>query len=574
MEKTNIHFKNYTTVALSNKFLAEFCLPQKSIYIETTSDLNLILALIAQVNLSGAVFNYDAASNHHLESSQISYLNKFQCHLDIDEIKERLPSLYNVILNCFRPKILCKLLTECYNQLDLKLASSDDFIKRIDNMLEGWDFSVKELPNGICLAGGSIVTALCKLNPEIYQNINIWVYGKHGTHNESFINAVNFLMRSGDVVCAVNKSVCTFVKPGARHNIQLIYTNRHTPEEIVNNFDLPYLRNYYVGGSEHPEIYPKSRSILEDRHFKLNNDKIEFSRLIKTLSYGLVITNMSILRPSLPDDCPLLRDIDNVDDNVLQACKFLVSEWKQRPEWQAVENRYIHLGIHETGKRAEFLVSKILSNLFVTSVSKHVIDKFAYEALAQQLYVKKNYNIESLEDIPSDHKISGLKKVENKFGNTIDYYIINSLNCYTTTNLKLVYILNDWTPDKIIKRGIIKNFELLPDIEETVDLVFAITQDEKTCKFINKLHLKIIEELEQKLPQPQKTKDQFCKLLEKDTHGGHQTLTVRASSKDIKGIYSIGKSYRVTFSPSELVLYGAKNMTRLQNKAISIELHN
>lgn len=551
---TKINFDNYTTFTLSKEFLEKFCTPPSEIEITDQETLNITLALLANVAMNNNVFDYSANANTHLSPTDLLYLGKFKCTASADRLSFLLEN--DVMMDyvskfCPKPCTVQKHSQSSPNadQSNEILPGYDNFCENIDSMLEGWGFSIKDLPTGVFLAGGSIITALLELSPEPYQDLDLWVYGEPGTHYQTFARAVDFLTGCGNVVCAVNKSVCTFVKPGAPHNIQLIYTGRSTPEDVVDNFDLPYLRNYYIGGSSLPSINPVSKSILEHKSFRLSqDDKIIFTRLVKTLSYGLVITNMPILRPSIPDDCPLLRCTDIVNDKVLNACKSLIGEWKQRPEWLVAENKYVHVGSDVSENRTKFLVSKILPNLFVTTSAKEIIDKFSYDSFTEKLYHQVIHHIGSLysiRDITFNHIFSGKNYIGANNKDSF-FYRVKDSNCYVTEPLRLMYI-NDGTVEQL------KTCKLSSNQRETFDFVFDLSTNPELLQFIDSLNKQII----------------FDKGINGEFYRDAHHLKVQVNSSYVQGVYNIGESYKVTFAPSKLCVM--PSLTTVKHEALSIE---
>lgn len=536
---TTIFFDNCTTCTLSKEFLEKFCTPPSEIEIESKENLCLILSILAGVSVNKGVFDYSADLNTHLSASDLLYICKFKSRLsasdlvDIYKFNSHPPD--HKVYQLGNPKLISEISKFCPKPHGVKsmhkkdkqsesiTPSYDNFFKNINSMLKGWDFSIQDIPSGICLAGGSIITALLNLDPQRHQDLDLWVYGEPGTHRQNFIDAVNFLTMSGNVVCAVNKSVCTFVKPGAHHNIQLIYTEHKTPRDIVSKFDFPYLLNYYIGGSSNLFIDPISRKILKSKHFSLAFDNILFPRLVKTLSYGLVITNMSILRPNIPDDYPLLRDIDNVNDRVFEACKSLLEEWKQLPEWLAAENKYLCCGPDISKNRAEFMVSKILPNEFVTSSAQDIIDKFSYYVFTLELYSQQ---ISCTEDLSSPNSCKPKhKKRSDRF------YYVTGYDFEVIEPLKLHCI------NKYAHRNL-KFCELSPKNRERVEFEFDLSNNPGAVKIIDTHNAKIISEvgLSGKLYK-------YTKLIQ-----------ARVSTTGITGKFYTGESYKVTLSPKHIIV--------------------
>jgi hypothetical protein len=252
---------------------------------------------------------------------------------------------------------------------------------------DGWSiFTNSNWPDGLVLAGGACTSCLFNRNLndlEKSEDLDFWVVGDSPTQRlNTFMKAFSLLSseHSGPVVYSINGSVITIVISGkSNRQVQLIYTEYWTPDELVTNFDLPHVRSYYDGKNMY--ITREVDLMLKGRFISIDMD-MRTERMVKMLRYPMV---------GLSFDSEVDQTVYTKFQELSQIHKFISRTGLSRkvfeeidPEQAAIQyNKYVRFDDDIDEDRMLFETKAILKPEIVTAsadkVLKHINNISKYE---------------------------------------------------------------------------------------------------------------------------------------------------------------------------------------------------
>lgn len=143
--------------------------------------------------------------------------------------------------------------------------------------------------NGFIWSGGLLYDAIIdrKASLNTLMDIDLFFYGNNEYKLKILSQILVNLTNDGyKYLVGFNKSVVYIFIQGIPRIIQLIFTAKSNPQEIINTFDLTHLQSFYNGS----ELYslPITINGFQNRLTSINptHNKVKPSRLIKYLKRG------------------------------------------------------------------------------------------------------------------------------------------------------------------------------------------------------------------------------------------------------------------------------------------------
>lgn len=218
--------------------------------------------------------------------------------------------LYNIIPQTFKNIVIEPKTNYGINSILSYGEFMENFNKHTDNIFDGicWDNMV--------IAGGFIFGLLNNVSNSILPStdIDIFVYSKdENVRKDKWYYLMEFFSKLNPVY--VNKEgIINIISPNFKYDIQIILMNEETPYNIINTFDLNYVKLYYDGFNVNASIdcmfgCKYQIAICECIHYH----KLNF-RLCKTILKGLnIMWNIDI-----DDDCYLIDNDGNLDIKMME----------------------------------------------------------------------------------------------------------------------------------------------------------------------------------------------------------------------------------------------------------------
>lgn len=181
---------------------------------------------------------------------------------------------------------------------DYQVYNIDDFIEKINRYTYGLNKIIpwtQNLTNGFILSGGLLYDAIIDRNKSLnsLMDIDLFFYGNSEYKLKTLSQILINLTDSGyKYLVGYNKSVVYIFIQGIPRIIQLIFTSKSNPEEIINSFDLTHLQSFWNGQN----LYSKLITIRQFNDYKTlmnpTHNKIKPSRLIKYLKRGVDVNEL------------------------------------------------------------------------------------------------------------------------------------------------------------------------------------------------------------------------------------------------------------------------------------------
>lgn len=222
--------------------------------------------------------------------------------------------LYNIVAQTFGDIVIEPKTNYGTNSVLSYGEFMDNFNKHTDNIFDGIDW------NNMVIAGGFIFGLLNNVSNSIIPStdIDIFVYSKdENVRKDKWYYLMEFFSKLKPVY--VNKQgIVNIISPIFKYNIQIIMVNEGTPYDIINSFDLNYVKLYYDGFNVNASIdcmfgCKYQIAICECIHYH----KFNF-RLFKTILKGLNI----MLNNEIDQHCKLFDKDKNLDIKMMNALGF------------------------------------------------------------------------------------------------------------------------------------------------------------------------------------------------------------------------------------------------------------
>lgn len=176
-----------------------------------------------------------------------------------------------------------------------------------------------DFPNNCVIAGGAMVYA-CVTNSYTYEGMDVDIFTFGFNASSSALQIVEMLKSHEYIAGFMSKSVAVCIKDG--HQIQVICTDSNSPEDIINNFDLDYVKVYYSFACQRSRASisaVKCWSTMTIGH-EIVNTVINPARLIKAYLKGFDIRSFgqNEYMEFIPNECKC--DTNPYLHSVLNCC--------------------------------------------------------------------------------------------------------------------------------------------------------------------------------------------------------------------------------------------------------------
>ena len=264
----------------------------------------------------------------------------------------------------------------------------DGINKRVSEYTFGLDKIIPWDKLNFVFSGGLLYDAIIDRKDVFnsYSDIDLFFYGTPESKLDSFKQILlNLNSYDYKYLVGINKSVVYIFIQGIPRIIQLIFTNKMSPEEIINTFDLTHIQSYWNG----EKLYCRNITLSQFVTRKTEaNFKTKPSRLIKYLRRGIDTTDL------------LYSDYDFV----LDAKQFFnLNKYQKQVEFYKNTNNLLkeenlELGISDL---QEFEAN--LSKLFWCKIiTKNKLD-----------FIKKSNNTDEIDNIDEFNLIDFIGDIEN-----------------------------------------------------------------------------------------------------------------------------------------------------------------
>ena len=314
-----------------------------------------------------------------------------------------------------------------YNYFSIQYLNKNNFcLPTIDKLIEYaksktiWGhFLEKYLPINCIFGGGFLTTCIKNLKVQKYNDIDIWVFGNSEIERKNnfdlLIESIKLFFKDIEIdqyIISVNKSIVS-VHMNNEMSLQIIYTNKINPIEIISDFDMDYLKAYYINENNNYICYLSSQAInsyiTNTTNFCNEKKNIRPSRIMKAIEKGFSITNLSI-------DLKILENND---------------------EWY--DSKYKYFDNYTTDiNRNNFLVKRIFKAEFIVNSLNEI--KYYFDYIPFSL---GHYYSNSLEE--------------------------NKINDISILNLNLDQINDDYTYIPFDKSIIIQNNPIIPFQNDSIE---------------------------------------------------------------------------------------------------------
>ena len=401
------------------------------------------------------------------------------------------------------------------NNNGFNLPNNSNFIDTIHKKTFWGQFIENLLPNNCLLAGGFIPLCLKDLPTQKYNDIDIWIFGNDSEKTFNILIKIikRFLriQKKNEYYITINKSIVS-IHLKNEMSLQLIYTDKKNPIDIISNFDFDYLQSFYLNN----KLYLSTQSIkcytTSYTNFLKDFKNISPTRIMKTLEKGFKIQNLENIIPS--ED--LLKNnenwiysknkyFDEYSDN-LDRNNFLLKKIYQA---EFIVNNFDELNIYFDYipfKQTNYLVisndynNYNFNKISILNINEKIQNKNSYISFEKSLLLKDNpimncnfvhengdniiLKLNTLENkfIPKFIKIMNNIKnsINNKYNINVNFnpemildnnsflclYLDKKCNCFKLNNL-LVNPLKDSFKDKYLKFDIlIKGINIYPKNNE------------------------------------------------------------------------------------------------------------
>ncbi len=337
-------------------------------------------------------------SFHSIVSGLISIGSEI---IDLRLILDRIFQQYNLALDNIR---------SFRNKLNL----NSKFIPRLKEMTgPAWPWASSLIdkniwPRGMILAGGAVITCCTdrdrsKIEPS--EDLDFWIYGPNKEERKTrFKTALKYLTEGveQEVIFSANHSVVSLILPGDQvRTIQLIYTDKISPEAVVNQFDFGYLKCYYDGSNLYGA--DEARMALELGIVDIDPKKIKPGRLYKLLRYPFMFNHFESTIDQLAEKFGLQREIEpvpNEEESSRGMDSYTSDVQSLDPSWvklmknqlysydtvQKSQQKFLHLPKGLDSKREVYLVSTILGGNFITKSLDQLCQNISYQPFTVQTY--------------------------------------------------------------------------------------------------------------------------------------------------------------------------------------------
>ena len=294
-----------------------------------------------------------------------------------------------------------------------KLNLNPQFIPRLREMVgSAWPWSRKLAnkniwPKGMILAGGAVITCYTdrdKSKIEPSEDLDFWIYGPTKEERKArFKTALKYLTSGVEnkVIFSANHCVANLILPGDKvRMIQLIYTDKTSPEAIVIQFDLGHVKCYYDGTSLYGT--DEARMALELGIVDIDPMEIKPHRLYKIFRYPFKFNHFDLTVNLLEERFGLQKEMEPTTNNELpeemddhaSGAKMFNPSWVKTMKTQLslyddvkkIKKKYIHLPNGLNSKREVNLVSTILGGNFTTKSVDQLCKGVSYRPFAFSTY--------------------------------------------------------------------------------------------------------------------------------------------------------------------------------------------
>ena len=324
-------------------------------YLDTGFEFNwesLNQYTIRDSNLLRILFLLDLLldSSNQLKDKIKSKISKLFEQADLNDIKIWEKSFHSIVSGLISigsevigiRLILDRIFQQCNLTLDKivpfknKFDLNPQFIPRLREMAgSAWPWArnliTKNIwPKGMILAGGSVITCCTdrdKSKIEPSEDLDFWIYGPTEEERKDRFKVALMYLAEGvenEVIFSANHCAVSLILPGDQvRMIQLIYTDKTSPEAVVNQFDFGYVKCYYDSTSLYGT--DEARMALELGIIDIDPEKIKPKRLYKLLRYPFKFNHFDSTVNQLEErfgfrketkSAPNNRAPEEIDDNV------------------------------------------------------------------------------------------------------------------------------------------------------------------------------------------------------------------------------------------------------------------
>ena len=307
--------------------------------------------------------------------------------------------------------ILDRIFQQCNLTLDKttpfknKFDLNHQFIPRLKEMIgSAWplarNLTNKNIwPEGMILAGGSVITCCTdrdKSKIEASEDLDFWIYGPTEEERKiRFKTALKYLTGGveNEVIFSAKYCVVSLILPGDKvRMIQLIYTDKTSPEAAVNQFDFGYVRCYYDGINLYGT--DEARIALELGIIDIDPEKIKPHRLYKIFRYPFKFNRFDSTVNQLEErfgsqEKESLKESPKEIDNQSHDSGW-IEKMKDRlvlyDDVQKDKQKYVHLPEGLNSERQVHLVSTILGGNFTTKSLNQLCQNISYQPFSIRTY--------------------------------------------------------------------------------------------------------------------------------------------------------------------------------------------
>ena len=179
--------------------------------------------------------------------------------------------------------------SQSYDKAELVGFEVED---KIESYMYGLNKVIPWDENNFIWSGGLLYDTVTNRidDKEFLADIDLFFYGNAISKINTFKILLSNLDSNGyEYMVGINKSVVYIFIQGIPRIIQLIFTNKSEPSEIIDSFDLTHLQSYWDGNS----LYCKKTTLEQYNTGKtLANFKVKPSRLIKFLKRNVDVDEL------------------------------------------------------------------------------------------------------------------------------------------------------------------------------------------------------------------------------------------------------------------------------------------
>lgn len=330
------------------------------------------------------------------------------------------------------------------------------------------DFNKELNWSNICIGGGSVLGTLLKKPLETKNSdIDFWIYGKN--YKATFDYFVKYLESKFEVPIfyGIIGSVVTLVIPAYKRNIQIILTNKKSPYDIINSYDMDYVKCLYNGS----QVLGTLDFLLSLQTQCVDNRKniLSITRITKAYRKGYSFLNDL--------DCFDYDDCSDADTNYPNNFDEAMEKLNDDIFVIKNKNKYYYPNKDELDdiERIKFMIKDILGSKDIAEGSEELFKLFTYRELDDKIdpYFLKDMIIDRKQIINN----MSFKQITKTIHNCLKFLYLKHPIVIESPLISLVSIENNDYEDKFTyhfgfhldvceDKEFIKFIEFLEDIDK------------------------------------------------------------------------------------------------------------